>query len=376
MTVNAVTMLMLLPLLAGPPADAQTPPPDSFQTQARHVNRAAFWERSKRDVLAGFGNMYHATVLQTEDAEYPFRMWFFGWAAADCNPGFPGCDAIFHARGKTLDTWEVYCGKNTWDATQSPARWVPVIAAQDKPYDAWHNGDPSVVFHEGRYYMAYSSTGPNTDGIQFGQPGDSDGDLYCVMGAVSNDGIEWTRTLEPLLIHAPEIGAPRDPKTDAFVHGMYHRPSLLFDQGKWRLWFDYWTGSSVAMGYAEAEADKFVNGRFTVLRAGDDPLLPEWPNPAVVKVGETYLSLADPSGYGQGWPGRQLAEAESADGIHWRIRGWIPPDPDTPACHVPSPVLVQDGPKRWLAVFYACQIGGEPYDYRYNRIRYMRKAVP
>lgn len=359
---------------ANPTGAGESPAPDP-----RHVDRSASWQRSGQNVLAGFGNMYHATVLQTDDAAsdaYPFRMWFFGWAAADCNPGFPGCDAIFHARGKDLDHWEIYSGEAGWDTTQSPSKWVPVITARDKPYDAWHNGDPSVVFHEGRYYMAYSATGPNADGILFEHPGDTDGDLYCVMGAVSKDGIAWERTEDPLLIHKPDVGGACDMKTGAFMHGMYHRPSLLFDQGTWRLWFDYWTKSGVAMGYAEGAPNAFMRGSFKVVRADDAPLLEEWPNPAVIKVGSRYRAFADPSGYGQGWPGRQLAEAESDDGIHWRILGWIPPDGDTPACHVPSPALVRDKDASWLIVFYACQIGGEPYDYRYNRIRYMKMPAP
>ncbi len=342
---------------------------------ARHVDRSAMWQRDGHNVLAGFGNTYHATVLQTGDSMYAFRMWFFGWAAADCNPGFPGCDAIFHARGKDLDHWEVYCGDAGWDATQTPAKWVPVITARDKPYDAWHNGDPSVVSHDGKYYMAYSATGPNADGILFEHPGDKDGDLYCVMGAVSDDGIAWERTEEPLVIHAPDLGGACDLKTGAFMHGMYHRPSLMFDQGKWRLWFDYWTKSGVSMGYAEGAAESFMKGRFTVVRADDTPLIEEWPNPAVIKIGARYRSFADPSGYGTGWPGRQLAEAESDDGIHWRILGWIPPDADTPACHVPSPALVRQDGAEWLVLFYACQIGGQPYDYRYDRIRYMKTRV-
>jgi len=346
------------------------------EADPRHVDRSPHWQRTGKNVLAGFGNMYHATVLETDDPSYPLRMWFFGWAAADCNPGFPGCDAIFHARGTDLDTWEVYCGEDGWDPSRNPGQWVPVIAPRDKPYDAWHNGDPSVVRHEGRYFMAYSATGKNTDGMGFGQSGDTDGDLYCVMGAVSDDGIHWQRTKAPLLIYGPEVGAPRHGPGDAFVNGMYHRPSLLFDEGKWRLWFDYWCGSDVAMGYAEAPADGFMRGAFKVLRAGADPLLHEWPNPSVVKVGGTYRSFADPSGYGQGWPGRQLAEAESDDGINWRILGWIPPDPDTPACHVPSAGVVCDGAgAEWLVVFYSCQIGGDPYDFRYNRIRYMKQRM-
>ncbi len=343
--------------------------------ELRHNDRSAVWLRSQKDVLSGFGNMYHATVLQTSDPEYPFRMWFFGWAAADCNPGFPGCDAIFLARGKTLDAWEVYAG-GEWDTSGDPAKWVPVIAPSEEPFDSWHNGDPSVVFHQGRYYMAYSATGKNLDGIGWGSSGDKDGDLYCVMGAVSEDGISWTRTERPLLIYEPEIGAPRHGPGDAFLYGMYHRPSLMLEDGKWRLWFDYWSGKSVAMGYAEAPEDAFLAGDFDVLRAGADPVLNEWPNPAVIKVNGKYRSFADPSGYGEGWPGRQLAEAESDDGIHWRILGWIRPDADTPACHVPSPTMVRDAEgQRWLVVFYACQKGGEPYDYRYRSIRYMKQPI-
>jgi len=195
------------------------------------------------------------------------------------------------------------------------------------------------------------------------------------MGAISEDGIYWERSKRPLLIYEPEIGAPREPGVEVFKYGMYHRPSLLWDGGRWRLWFDYFTGSDVAMGYAEAEADDFLEGNFRVLRAGDAPLLHEWPNPSVVKIGKKYYCFADPSGYGEGWAGRQLAEAESDDGLNWRILGWLPPDSDTPACHVPSATVVREGGETWLVVFYSCQIGGEPYDYRYNRIRYMKRRV-
>ncbi|UCH35473.1 MAG: hypothetical protein JSV65_03740 [Armatimonadota bacterium] len=341
----------------------------------RHVDRSAFWRRDERNVLAGFRNMYHATVLRVNDAAYPFRMWFFGWAAADCNPGYPGCDAIFLARGKSLQEWEIYCGDGGWDGGADPRKWTPVITPQDESYDSWHNGDPSVVLHRGRYHMAYSATGPNSDGIAAGQAGDGDGDLYCVMGAVSDDGIRWEKAAQPLLIHEPEIGAPGDARIEIFKHGMYHRPSLLFDDGRWRLWFDYWTGSDIAMGYAEADEDDFMqSGGFRVLRAGDEPLLHEWPNPSVVKWQGKYCAFADPSGYGEGWAGRQLAEAESDDGIHWRVLGWLPPDSDTPACHVPSATIVSHGDEDRLVVFYSCQVGGEPYDYRYDRIRYMTRS--
>ncbi len=364
----------------------QTSTPDSLQTEARHVNRSDYWQKSGKTVLGGFKNMYHATVLparhlppdSAETRAYPFRMWFFGWADEDCNPGYAGCDAIFHARGKSLDAWEVYCGGGVWDGKREA--WAPVLSAQATYFDAWHNGDPSVVWHDGRYYMAYSATGPNKDGALFGQPGDEDGEILCVMGAVSEDGIHWTRSEAPLLIHEPDVGRPgreaakRPGPHGEFMHGMYHRPSLVYEDGTWRLWFDYWDGT-VALGYAEAPERDFLKGGFTVLCAGDRPVLREWPNPAVIKVGKRYYSFADPSGYGQGWPGRQIAEAVSDNGLDWRMLGWIPPDADTPACHVPSPFLHEEDGRTWLVVFYACQIGGEPYDYRYDRIRYMKRDV-
>ena len=40
--------------------------------------------------------MYGADVVRVDNAEYPLRMWFFGWAVEDCNPGSSGCDAIYH----------------------------------------------------------------------------------------------------------------------------------------------------------------------------------------------------------------------------------------------------------------------------------------
>lgn len=358
-----------LAALAGRVAEASGDAPDP-----RHVDRSEHWERTQQTVLTGFKNMYHPMVLRTTDPEYPYRMWFFGWAAADCNPGHSGCDAIYLARGKDLEHWEVYCGPDDWEAGENVTRWRPVLTAQDLPYDAWHNGDPSVVWHGDRYYMAYSATGPNSDGIMPGQPGDADGELYCVMGATSPDGIHWTRSKRPVLMFPPEVGAQREPGQVAFHHGMYHRPSLLIEEGRCRLWFDYWN-DGVAMGYAEGNLARFLEGGFTVLRAGDSPVLNEWPNPSVVRIGSRYYAFSDPSGYGVGWPGRQLAEAVSDDGLNWRILGWLPPDSDTPACQVPTATVLEEDDAAWLVVFYSCQVGGDPYDFRYDRIRYMRRRV-
>lgn len=346
----------------------------------RFTDRSDLWQRSEQNVLSGFRNMYNPHIVWEPGADYPFRMWFFGWATDDCNPGYSGCDAIYHARGKSLDQWEVYAGNAGWDVSMQPETWVPVITAENKPWDQWHNGDPSVVLYQGRYYMAYSSTGFDLDGIMYGQPGDTDGDLICIMGAVSDDGIHWKKSERPILIYEPEIGQPgyRPEQDDAVRHGMYHRPSLMRDGGRWRMWFDYWRDSQygTCMGLAETEGEFLDPAAWRLVRGGDDPALVHWPNPDVVKVESKYYCYADPYVYGNHvWSGRQIAEAVSDDGITWHEVGFIRPDSDTPANHVPEAVVIEEGGEPWIVLFYACQNGGEPYDYRYSRIRYMRRSA-
>lgn len=340
-------------------------------------DRTALWQRSGKNVLWGFRNMYAAKVVRVPDEAYPLRMWFFGWAATDTNEGFPGCDAIFFARGKDLDHWQVYCGGDTWDADMTVERWQPVITADDKLYDQWHNGDPSVVYHNGNFHMAYSATGFNADGKPAGSQEDKDGDILCVMGATSRNGIDWQRSAEPLLLNRSEIGAPHR-NGYIFLNGTYHRPSLLWDGGRWRLWFDYWAGSAggLAMGYAECHGDFLDAKSWKILHAGDKPLLPNWPNPEVVKVGQKYYSFADPPvPPARGWQARKIAEAVSDDGIRWTVLGHVNPESDTPAIHVPTPFVDDQANPTRIVLFYACQIGGEPYDYRYNRIRYMTRQI-
>jgi hypothetical protein len=343
-------------------------------TAGRDTDISAEWHKSGRDVLRGFRNMYQPEVIHEPGADYPFKMWFFGWASTDCNASHSGCDAIFLARGKTLDKWEVYAGEGKWDAAMDPSAWAPVMTAGSVFFDSWHNGDPSVVKKDGLYYMALSATGHNRDRIPVGQPGDTDGDISCVMGATSPDGIHWTKTIRPILIYRPDIGAK-----DGAVHGgLYHRPSLLFDQGKWRCWFDYWTGRSLAMGYAECPEGSFSDpAAWRVIRAGSNPVLDNFPNPDVVKVGSTYHAFADSMGYDKHpWTGRRICEAVSSNGIDWRVRGFVLPEKDTPATHVPQALVIDECGKAELVIFYACQVGGEPYDYRYDRIRSMiRRGV-
>lgn len=355
-------------------AEPTAPIPSSFDYT--RADRSALWQRSGHDVLHGFRNLYAAKVVRVPDAEWPLRMWFFGWATTDCNEGEPGCDAIYHARGRDLDHWEVYAGPKTWDASMDPSLWKPVFTPRDRPYDQWHNGDPSVVYRNGVYYMAYSATGFNRDGKPANDPADTDGELLCIMAATSPDGIRWRRAEEPIVIQRAELGAPRGTNGE-FVNGMYHRPSLLWDHDRWRLWFDYWTGDSVSMGYAEGRGGFFDPTAWTVIRAGDQPLIRHWPNPEVIKVGGKYWSYSDPPipPGTDAWKSRQIAEAVSDDGLRWTVLGHIDPDADTPACQVPTPYVDETTIPPTIVLFYSCQIGGEPYDWRFDRIRYMTRPA-
>ena len=348
------------------------------QTDAGHTSDCTpLWEKTERTVLTGFVNMYNPHIIMEPGEAYPYRMWFFGWAAGDGNPGYSGCDAIFAARGKTLDEWEVYCGGDQWDGTGDAKRWQPVVTAQDEPYDQWHNGDPTVVKHDGRYFMAYSSTGFDLDGKGSWEQGDTDGDLYCIMAAVSDDGLHWTKSERPILIHEPEIGVMERPEDPGYV-GQFQRPSLLWDEGRWRLWFDYWLpGQGVCMGHAECAGDSLNAAAWQLTHDLREPVLPQWPNPDVVRAGGRCYAFADPPVYpgGDVWTARQVTEAVSDDGLDWQVLGYVAPDSDTPACHVPEALVQEADGRTWLTVFYACQIGGEPYNYRYDRIRHMRRAL-
>lgn len=255
----------------------------------------------------------------------------------------------------------------------TPAKWVPVITAQDKIYDSWHNGDPSVVRKDKTYYMAYSSTGYENSKDHPDGPRTTDRYVCSIMGATSKDGINWTRTTKPILIYEPDLTTSLTGESAAQMYGMYSRPSLMFDKGKWKCWFDYWVKGSVSMGYAECPSGKFAEpGAWKPIRAGADPAMSNWPNPDVIKVGRRYYAYGDPTGYdADPWTSRHIAEAISDEGIKWTVLGHIPAESDTPATHAPEALVLKEGGRTKIVLFYACQIGGNPYDYRYDRIRYM-----
>jgi len=314
---------------------------------------------------------------------YPYHMYLMGWTVGDSNPGYYGSDAMFLARGKDLFHWEVYAGEGKWDAAMDPATWVPVITATPAWYDNWHNGDPSVVIKDGTYYMAYSSHCFGFDGIPEWEENDTDGDIECTNAAISTDGVNWTKSAAPILLSPHEKGQTRDSRRQLFkerkFNGYWCRPSLLWDEGKWKLWFD---SAASDMGYAENTGDFMDPADWKVLRDGANPCLPNFPNPEVVRIGGRYYAFGDPNIMqygadfdGKGWTARQLALAVSDDGLDFRIAGWIRPDPDAPAMHVPG-CIVEDG---YLYMFYATQkghtLGAEEYDFRYKQVRVMRISV-
>lgn len=335
------------------------------------------WQRDRAPLLANFNNMYNPCVVEVE-GEYRYLMWFFGWANDHTNKEFPGCDAIYHARSKDLRRWEVYSGDNHWDKTMSPDLWMPVIHASDDWFEAWHTGDPSVTLKDGVFYMAYSATSKHFE-PRSGFPAEM---VQCVMGARSTDGVAWTKTEQPLLIRAEDTANP--PPTPGRI-GDFHRPSLHWSDGKWRLWFDYWhPAKGVCMGYAENLGEFGAERQFKIQHPLAEPMIANWPNPDVVRIGNRYHSFSDPAGYpikeGEShWKSRQLREAVSSDGLTWQQLPFIKPDVDVDACHVPQALLTTINGKQWLYLFYATQIGNRKrdgkYHYQYDQIRGMRREI-
>ena len=179
-TVCAAAFLLVASTLESAAAEPVEP------ADARLRDLTPRWETGPGPILKGFHNLYNACVVKIPDREYPYRLFFFGYAAEDHNPGYPGGDAIYLGRAHALDDWEVYSGDQGWDRTEDPAKYVPVVYGDPKPYDGMANGDPSVVYRDGVYHMALSSVG-------FDSRADATGTqrLYvvnCVLGATSTDG--------------------------------------------------------------------------------------------------------------------------------------------------------------------------------------------
>lgn len=365
------------------------------------------WEQNEVDVLNGFYSLYQPEIIYIPGEEYPYRMYFMGWALNTCNDyqvlpdssiyqGYPGGDAIFFARSKNMNDWQVYSktsngtGSVYWDTTSHVADWVPVITCGTADYDNYHVGDPSIVYQNGIYYMAYSAMGLDTYNPNESNPYEDS--ASCIMGAVSVDGLHWTKSASPILIWENEIGndenVTRFPPVDTF-YGMYQRPSLLFEDGVWKLWYDYWagygTGNGTSIGYAENDGD-FLDG-FTRINGNTTPLINNFVDIDVVKIGSIYYTYGDPFLYAHGiydqaiandspeWSLRQIVELQSYDGYNWTVTGYFRPDSDAPTNQIPQVFINQETEQ--VCIFYATQAGmsGGSYDWHWKNFRYLYRSL-
>lgn len=352
------------------------------------------WTTYPKPLLTNFLNMYQPCVIKIDDPEYPYRMWFFGWATTHGNEGVPGCDAIYVARSKDIFQWEVLSKDGTWDTSMSPEKWKAILWADNEVFDEWHNGDPSVVYKDGVYYMAFSTTSKPLPKKLKGYPSEM---MLYIRGAVSIDGIHWKKTPKPLISGKYEIPSNPNyirPTKDAPERiGDFHRPCLRWEDGKWKLWFDYWNGrklnqygDGLHIAYAENTGDFFDPDGF-VIKSNyiEKPELDNFPNPDVIKIGATYYMYGDPQGFGNYdrttfagvWKSRQLREAVSSDGLNWTLNDWIPRPTEADIYHVPQTLVINMGDYLRQFLFFAIQRGGpdDAFDYQYKSINVMWRDI-
>ena len=342
------------------------------------------WQVDHQPILGPFYNLYNPDVVYEPGKPYPYKMWFFGWAAEENNISTVGGDAIYHARSKDLTHWEVYAGDGKWASSDDPSKFVSVLHRGKEIWNCWAAGDPSVVKKGSIYYMAYSSVGVET--VKEADGKDHLKLINCVMGAKSKDGINWEPTAKPILIWKDEfvkrwdISTGDTQKLPDEYYGSYHRPSLMWDNNRWKIWFDYYhPGTFLSMGYAENKGDFMQPSAWKVLRAEKQPLLKDYPNPCVVKVGRQYYALSDAPNYPEklGGDGRLLTLAVSANGTDWKYIGYIRPE-GMASSHVPQALVLKNDGTEWLYVFYPWKpetVKDKPWDYRYKQIRMMRIKV-
>lgn len=415
-----ILLCLLFPLIIEAQIQSDKKKTGEYQVTKLYMNTCPSlplegWERTNRPAFDGFMNAYNPCIVEVPDIKYPYRMWFFGWIHDFLNSDYPGGDAIYLARSKDLDHWEAYCKDGSWDTTKNNKKWASVLYASTDEvkhyYETFHAGDPSVIFKDGVYYMAYSASSKPFADTNSPEPiepptfsnkaiaGYPNAMICCIMGATSIDGIHWKKTEKPLLIAAVDNKYPPDPCPDRI--GDFLRPSLLWDEIEniWKLYFDYYNASltGVNTGMAENKGD-FATGTFEFVHALDKPLLTNWPNPEVVKIGSCYFSFGDPPGYTDatapagkevsiGWQERQLSMAQSVDGIVWEKKYYIKPDSGIDAEHVPQTLVCKRDGKWWLYLFYATQVGWRKgdfvypffkegdYKWVYDQIRYIRQEI-
>jgi hypothetical protein len=138
--------------------------------------------------------------------------------------------------------------------------------------------------------------------------------------------------------------------------GAYQRPCLVFDEGRWRLWYAYYrSGQSIAMGYRENPGD-FMDlsdwdRGFTVPQ--DEPLLEDWPNPSVVRVFDKYLAFSDRGRYTRTGNRGRITVAESDDGLRWRVTGSLQPESPDQGVGDPEACFTEDANGGSIHLFYS-----------------------
>ena len=194
------------------------------------------------------------------------------------------------------------------------------------------------------------------------------------MGAVSEDGLHWVKSNAPVLVYQPNIGQPPE-SPGGYTHpsGLYHRPSLMFEDGRWKAWFDSYTDKHFTMLYAENSGDFAQPADWKVIRGMDNPCIREFPNPDVIKIEDVYFVFADPGGHPEaGWATRKTTWAVSLNGRDWKMVGYMQADGDVQANHVPEAFVESEDGVTWIYLTYGAQV---PKDYRYDRIRMKRWKV-
>jgi len=301
-------------------------------------------------------------------------------------------DPVYHARSRDGVEWELYAGDGQWMTGARPWAWRPVVDRGEAWYDNEYAAHPSVVLRDGVYYMAYSALGLERRLIEDGTPGyettvtQFDGEIdgrqtsvsetrwvpgeaptyvdllrACVMGATSTDGIHWEKTPGPIAIAPREYASPW--ATLDFANGVpppfrgaYQRPSLLFDEGRWRLWYAYYlSGERIAMGYRENRGDftDLADWDRGFATPEDAPLLTDWPNPSVVRVFDKYLSFSDRGRYTRTGNYGRITVAESDDGLAWRVTGVLRPESPDQGVGEPEACFADDTNGPSLHLFYS-----------------------
>lgn len=337
----------------------------------RYRNLDEYWGASKT-VLDDLYHLYNPDIVRIDAEPAPlYRMYLFGWARDVCNSGLPGCDAIFYGHSTQLDDWHGLSKPDPGGESALGIHLRPTLTAGTEFWNQWHIGDPSVIRVGELYFASFSTSGFDQDGINPhpdtnvspNHERDRDDYYYSIGGATSADGVSWQTQATPLLSSPTEFGV-----RDFAIDGTFQRPSLLYEDGRFKMWFDYFhanPGYRHSMGYAEAigppTVRTFQPDNWVVRQAFDYPAIPNWPNPEIVRLPFGYVAFADPKGHGdEKWVERKTSMAFSRDGLSWRILGFLEHDQDCDANHIPE--AFADGDR--LHLFTACMV-----DLRYRRLK-------